>query len=231
MGGNIIAFLTILILGAVAFWFGLQSAKLSSINKQWLVLLIWMLSLFLILNTIFAINGWRSLRALTTTPVLTSASDWNRTSANQGLILEGTVSRENEILRAENIVAYFECGEPCYLFHSPPLRIELRGGNVGISNRDFQEREWAYERGLNYSYYNLEVNDPVVVIGQRVSDQVQAELVFRGSYENFLAHTQRKMTQAMVIIGLNAIATAAFIGTGFAYWDPKDNPLKELLLS
>lgn len=229
MSGNIIAFLTALVLGAVAFGFGLQSKKQLGRNKQWLVLFMWLLSLFLILNAYFAFNGWRSLRTLNTMPPLKTSGDLMRSDPGEDVILVGSVSEENQVLRAEDVVAYFECGEPCYLFYSPPLSINLSGVNAQIENRDFQEREWAYERGLTYSYYNLRVNDPVVVIGQQSDSSIHAEVIFRGEYDQFLTYTQGKIRQAGVMMWINAIVSASFIGVGFAYWEPKNNPLKQLL--
>lgn len=230
MSGNIIVFLIALVLGIVAFKFGLSSEKQSIATKQWLVLFIWLQSLFLILNTYFAFNGWRGLRVLTSLPPVESSGDWQRSNPGEEIVLVGTVSADNQVLRGEDIVAYFECGKPCYVYISLPLSIDLTGTSVAIGNRDFQEREWIYERGLTYSYYNLGANDPVVIFGLHLENHIQAEVIFRGEYDQFLAYTQQKISQARLLMGLNAIGSASFIGAGFAYWESENSPLKRLFL-
>lgn len=221
MSGNIIAFIAAALLGGAAYWFGLRPGKLAPDKQQWLVLFIWLTALFLLVNTYLAYSGWRSLRSLINNPPVRQYSTWESTHPDDPVVAAGIISEENHILRPGDIVAYFECGNSCYSFGEPPLRIQLRGGILRVNNRDYQEREWIYDRGLNYSYYSIARGDPVVVIGHREGEAVHAEVIFRGSYEAFTAHTRRKMTQAGVMIRLNGLAAALLIGAGIAYWEPQ----------
>jgi hypothetical protein len=229
MPGNLIAFLLCCLLAWLLYHFRLrQAASRAEIRKLLPVYLV--LAAFLAFNALLAWQGRAALQqAIQETPILTRRGLENAGPGAQ-IILDGTVSPENQALYWEYI-AYIDDQR---LYSPPELLIDLRDGVIAITNDDYAPRNWPLGTGY---YPHLAAGERVIVVGTversvylagpnrgQESLSLHAEVVWAGSHADFGERARQRMVLPTVMWAANVAAITALAALCIAFWLTSSRP-------
>lgn len=169
---------------------------------------------FVLFNALLAYFGMSGLWIAASSAPLTNQSEFVDRANGDGVVLAGQVSRRNPILH-DDYVAYID---ESYLWSPKPLWIDLRQGEVAISNDRYQATGWPVD-ARQFSY--LRPGQTVVVVGY-LEDSVglldgertrtlRADTVYAGAHADFVTRAQLRLVLAGVILAVNLIVAALIL--------------------
>ncbi|MCL4867358.1 MAG: hypothetical protein KJ063_00180 [Anaerolineae bacterium] len=220
MIGNLVLLVGISLLLWLAWRYGFGPSR-SSWEYQLLSGFALLSTSFLAFNGLLALVGYRSLHAAATVDPIRSTSLLAEKRSGDPVVIIGQVSQDNP-RQGQEFVAYYDCDEDgCFPYLPLEMLIRVDGGNVTIGNNDYEAREWPVQGDVVY----LAAGQPVVVVGTALRGRaltgemagtetvsVQAEIVFAGAHDAFIARARGRQWQPLLLIGLNGVAAA------FALW-------------
>lgn len=233
MAANSFVFLfSCLLVGGLTYFQLRKATTRADVGK--LALAFAFIGIFFLVNAFFAYMGYRSLLAAINTPPMRSIDEFERAGTGAEVILDGTISADTPLVMAD-YVAYIECDEEsCTRYLPSNLLIALDGGDVAISNDDFEDREWPISSD---DVLFLAPAEPVIVVGMvergvvlfgknkgRETLSLNADIVYAGSHEGFVSRARQKMVFPIVMLIFNLVAVAGVILLPWAIWylRPKD---------
>jgi len=183
-------------------------------QKRFVVAFLGFFALLLGINALFAYQAVAGLSFLITQSPLTTLTELARHAPGSEVIVTGHVS-ENNAPAYQKYVIYRECPEdwPCTVYEEPPLLVALSGGDVAISNTDYEPRNWPGELGFVSTSY-LEWDTPLVIVGRIERGQpsaAQPEVapptrLNAGSHADFVARAARNCSLPLVLVAVNGVA-------------------------
>jgi hypothetical protein len=170
----------------------------------------------LVFGTLLNLAGWNGLRKSTQKKPFTSYAELSSESVDTGAVFQGVVSKDNE-KRHGDYIAY---SDDQALWSPERLWIELDGGRIAINNTTYQPVSWPVDPQGNLY---LMAQQPVIVVGivktysqghhaDKSLRQVQAEVVYGGSYQAFVNRATTKAYLAMAMALINLLLAGVIFG-------------------